>query len=117
MEHFITQIKIGKVRHLTDITIDLDAKKRQHLILTGKNGSGKTSVLSGIRNILLDTARGNHGRLGNKHKVANLTVGYTSIPMQEIDGDDTAISLTYNLGTEVYEKYRSGESPQRYLYS
>lgn len=41
MEHFITQIKIGKVRHLTDITIDLDAKKRQHLILTGKKWFGK----------------------------------------------------------------------------
>ena len=109
MEHFITQIKIGKVRHLTDITIDFDAKNRQHLILTGKNGSGKTSVLSGIRDILLDTARGNHGRYGNKHKVANLTVGHKNILMHGIDGEDTDISLTYNLGTEVYEKYRGGE--------
>ena len=101
MEHFITQIKIGKVRHLTDITIDLDAKKRQHLILTGKNGSGKTSVLSGIRDVLLDTARGNHGRYGNKQKVANFTVvGHKNIPMQGIGENDTAISLTYNLGTE-----------------
>lgn len=99
MEHFITQIKIGKVRHLTDITIDLDAKKRQHLILTGKNGSGKTSVLSGIRDILLDMTLGNHGRSGNKHKVANLTVGHRNIPIQGIDGDDTDISLTYNRGT------------------
>ncbi len=73
--------------------------------MTGKNGSGKTSVLNGIRDILLDTARGNHGRYGNKHKVANLTVGHKNIPMQRIEGDDTAISLTYNLGTEVYEKY------------
>ena len=108
-EHFITQIKIGKVRHLTDITIDLNAKKRQHLILTGKNGSGKTSVLSGIRDILLDITRGNHGRAGNKNKVANLTVGHKKIPIHGIDEDDTDISLTYNLGTEVYEKYRSGE--------
>lgn len=49
MEYFITQIKIGKIRHLTDITIDLNVKKRQHLILTDKNSSGKTSVFSGIR--------------------------------------------------------------------
>lgn len=106
MEHFITQIKIGKVRHLTDITIDLDANKRQHLILTGKNGSGKTSVLTGIREVLLDTT---HVRAENKHKVAKLTVSHKNIPMQGFDEDDTDISLTYNSGTEVNEKYRSGE--------
>ena len=62
-----------------------------------------------MRDILLDMTLGNHGRSGNKHKVANLTVGHRNIPIQGIDGDDTDISLTYNRGTEIYEKYRSGE--------
>ena len=53
MEHFITKIKIKKVRHLENITLDLDAGKRQHLILTGKNGSGKTSLLNAIKETLL----------------------------------------------------------------
>ena len=106
MEHFITQIKIGKVRHLTDITIDLDEKKKQHLILTGKNGSGKTSVLSSVRDILLEITKRNRS---DRHTAKNLTIGHRNIPMQGTDGDDTDISLTYNLGTEVYEKYRSGE--------
>lgn len=45
---FLTEICIKKVRHLQDITIPLDSNKRKHLILTGKNGSGKTSVLEAL---------------------------------------------------------------------
>lgn len=52
MEHFITSIHINEVRHLKNIEIKLNPEKRQHLILTGKNGSGKTSVLKAIRNHL-----------------------------------------------------------------
>ena len=39
---FLTGIEIKKVRHLQNISIPLSAEKRKHLILTGKNGSGKT---------------------------------------------------------------------------
>ncbi len=42
---FITDFTIDKVRHLEKIEIPLDREKRKHLILTGRNGSGKTSVL------------------------------------------------------------------------
>ena len=45
---FLTEIEIRKVRHLENITIPLDKNKRKHLILTGKNGSGKTSVLEAL---------------------------------------------------------------------
>lgn len=48
MEHFITQIHITELRHLSDITIILNPEVRQHLLLTGKNGSGKTSLLQAI---------------------------------------------------------------------
>ena len=52
MEHFITSIHINEVRHLKNIEIKLNAEKRQHLILTGKNGSGKTSVLRAMKSYL-----------------------------------------------------------------
>ncbi len=42
---FITDILIEHVRHLRNIHIPLSKTSRKHLILTGKNGSGKTSVL------------------------------------------------------------------------
>lgn len=45
---YLTAVNIVKVRHLQNITIPLDNNKRKHLILTGKNGSGKTSVLEAL---------------------------------------------------------------------
>lgn len=45
---FLTAIDIKKVRHLENIAIPLDKERRKHLILTGKNGSGKTSVLEAL---------------------------------------------------------------------
>ena len=45
---YITNIKIDSVRHLKDINIPLFGEKRKNLIITGKNGSGKTSVLEAL---------------------------------------------------------------------
>ena len=45
---FVSSIKINNVRHLSNIQIDLSEKDRKHLIITGKNGSGKTSLLNAI---------------------------------------------------------------------
>lgn len=50
--HFITAVNIEKVRHLEKITIPLSETKAKHLILTGKNGSGKTSVIEALANYL-----------------------------------------------------------------
>ena len=46
----ITQLRIAKVRNLKDIVIPVSEpnKKRRHLIITGRNGSGKTSLLEAI---------------------------------------------------------------------
>jgi predicted ATP-dependent endonuclease of OLD family len=49
---FITQIIVNKVRHLSNLTIPLSETERKHLILTGKNGSGKTSVLETMRDFV-----------------------------------------------------------------
>jgi len=51
---FITKIHIGKVRHLENIDIKISDTQRRHLILTGKNGSGKTSLLEAMRDIVHD---------------------------------------------------------------
>jgi predicted ATP-binding protein involved in virulence len=51
-EIFISHIKINNVRHLKGIEIPISTEKRKHLILTGKNGSGKTSVLNALKEFL-----------------------------------------------------------------
>ena len=45
---YLTAVDIVKVRHLQNITIPLSSETRKHLILTGKNGSGKTSVMNAL---------------------------------------------------------------------
>lgn len=52
---FMTSLLIHKVRHLEDIYIPLAEDRVKHLILTGKNGSGKTSVLEALADFLNDS--------------------------------------------------------------
>jgi len=54
-EIFVTKLRINKVRHLENLEIPLSDTERKHLILTGKNGSGKTSVLEGISTFIQNT--------------------------------------------------------------
>ncbi len=49
---FITSIHVNKVRNLENFDIQLSEEKRQHLIITGKNGSGKTSLLLEINQFM-----------------------------------------------------------------
>jgi AAA15 family ATPase/GTPase len=46
---YISKIKINRVRHLKNIEIPLSDNGCRHLIITGKNGSGKTSLLEALR--------------------------------------------------------------------
>ena len=48
MNRYIKNIHINKVRHLRDINIPLEKDAYPHLMITGKNGSGKTSLLNAI---------------------------------------------------------------------
>lgn len=52
VEHFITEIKINELRHLSNLTISLNSENRQNLLITGKNGSGKTSLLLALQKYL-----------------------------------------------------------------
>lgn len=65
MDHYITQIKIEGLRHLSDICIALKPDARANLLLTGKNGSGKTTVLRALKKYLCVIA---DGKLQNLEK-------------------------------------------------
>ena len=51
-EYYIKKIHIGQLRHLKDVDIPICEDKCRHLILTGRNGSGKTSLLMTIEEYL-----------------------------------------------------------------
>ena len=62
MEQFyIKEINIRKVRHLQDLRIIVSSEEenRRHLILTGNNGSGKTSLLEAIQTYLDSVSKNN----------------------------------------------------------
>ena len=57
-ENFITAIKVNHSRNVNDLEIPLSEAQRQHLILTGKNGSGKTSLLLELTKFLVQIDNG-----------------------------------------------------------
>lgn len=57
---FIKNIKINKVRHLKNLDIPVCENKCKHIILTGQNGSGKTSILDAIAVFLNSIVMGKH---------------------------------------------------------
>lgn len=52
MNYFINNIKINKLFHLENFDIPINQGDSPHLIITGKNGSGKTVLLNAISNFL-----------------------------------------------------------------
>jgi predicted ATP-binding protein involved in virulence len=50
---FIKEVRVNKVRHLQKMIIGISDSERKHLMITGKNGSGKTSLLNAVRSNLI----------------------------------------------------------------
>jgi len=48
MSYFLTNIHVNKIFHLENFDIQLDNENLRHLIITGKNGSGKTILVNAI---------------------------------------------------------------------
>ena len=73
---FIKSIQINKVRHLQDILIEIDEERPRHLIITGPNGCGKTSVLSFLRNYLEGIFNGQLDQLVRRQDAVSFTKEY-----------------------------------------
>lgn len=96
MEHYITAIEIHQIRHLSDIVISLNAQKREHLLLTGKNGSGKTSLLQALQKCLCIT---NNGAI-------NLC---TDSSRMHIAKEFYNVGITFNDSNGLESLYRQGD--------
>ena len=89
---FITKIHIGKVRHLTDVEIALSDTERKHLILTGKNGSGKTSLLEAMRDNVVSEQR---DRTETELFVEEFVEGYMGNENYNKRFDQTGVQISY----------------------
>lgn len=103
---FFTGIHIEKVRHLKNITIPLDKEKRKNVILTGKNGSGKTSVLEAMVNDLENAVFSREDSLENVKYCGDVTqrknagISFTST-------SDTALKEKYEQGKFIFAYYKA----------
>lgn len=128
MGNFITGIQIGKLRNLSNLTIRLNQKERQHLILTGKNGSGKTSLLLAIRACLQEIVEGCFLKENEEFRDARITFSHTGasektiIPnkmvMAFFPADRKTETICANGAEEVILKdtYKIDEEPGKLLH-
>lgn len=101
-ELFITGIKIDQVRHLKDFDIPLSDTEKKHLIITGKNGSGKTSLLEEMKELLTNLDFYLWGINEFNEHIAKLTsqkeveLRQNTIDTQKISTLDSQIKFSHN---------------------
>ena len=125
MNYFIKNIHINKLFHLSDFDIPIADERFPHLIITGKNGSGKTVLLNAISDFLnivkndnalnflgyqklldiwnenLRNATDEQGRMQAQKEISNIT--------RLIDNLYGRIDLQSDLLGSIIEKYNKGE--------
>lgn len=102
MNYYIRKIHINELFHLRNIDIPIANKKAPHLIITGKNGSGKTVLLNAIANFLDNIS--DNTILGVRKVGEKLDI---SIEHQQIDMME--INLDFLNATELIYSYQNGD--------
>ena len=78
MNYFINNIKVNHLFHLEDFSIPIDNKETPHLLITGKNGSGKTVLLNAIAEFLETLTKSTSGKVDlTFNNLAELIDAYT----------------------------------------
>lgn len=85
MNYFIKNIHINKLFHLENIDIPIANEKYPHLIITGKNGSGKTVLLNAVAEFLTITIKDIRGLLFEDKYVEELMNTITQRDVYELD--------------------------------
>lgn len=125
MNYFIKNIHINKLFHLNDIDIPIADEKCPHLIITGKNGSGKTVLLNAVSDFLniikndksanflgyykqldswnntLENATDERGKLQAQNVIDNVT--------KQIENLYGRVDVQSDLLGSIVEKYNKGQ--------
>lgn len=102
MNYYIKKIHINNLFHLRNIDIPIANEKAPHLIITGKNGSGKTVLLNAIADFLDNIS--DNTILGVRKVGEKLDI---SIEHQQIDM--TEINLDFLNAPELIYSYQNGD--------
>lgn len=84
MSIFIKEINISKLRHLENIDIILSENIKRNLIITGKNGVGKTTVLKAIKQYLKSIEEKKYNDINVSYKNS---IRYLKKRIEEIDNN------------------------------
>ena len=110
-QFFMTNLAINKVRHLKDISISLSKDQIKHLILTGKNGSGKTSVLEALAGYLNDGLSENYfidGEQGAKDFIIRDRINCPGSPPRS---STTVRTASHIIGASCHSSISLGVAP------
>lgn len=95
---YLTEINIRQVRHLKNVKIQLAQDEKKHLLLTGVNGCGKTSILRAIANSFFRLM----GFMGQDWREMSLDTASDEIEIKS--------NLHRNIdGKDMYKLYQEGK--------
>jgi len=107
MNYFIKNIHINKLFHLENFDIPIADAKYPHLIITGKNGSGKTVLLNAIANLLELLPNDKDVEVMLKNRYSSQLWDYVIDNVHSYRGSNIKcdiVSLAY-----IVEQYRKGD--------
>lgn len=95
---FITKLILENVRNLDYIEIPLSKDKKKHLIFTGRNGSGKTTILDGLSEYFNELVSTDRLRLAEKLERGFIT---------ELNCTDKEIRSAFKEGSCIIAYYKA----------
>lgn len=110
MNYYIKKIHINNLFHLRNIDIPIANKKAPHLIITGKNGSGKTVLLNAIADFLDNIKDNTTLGIRNLGEKLDIFIEHQHIEITEINLDilnATKLIYSYQKGDFIMAFYEA----------
>lgn len=109
---YMTELYLEKVRHLKDIRIPISENGLRHLILTGENGSGKTSVLDALSHFINEIATSDRWMRMESALDASMRNEKRARQQKKSENEIYAIEKDVQYFKNVVESIRQGVRPQ-----